>query len=92
MIHTGKRFVERYPAFVTVLIGLWLVVAPVAFGVYLRNLTEAAVALSGWEAWLEQFFFIHKNRIGPVFAIMSTCGVVLIGIGVWRMIRPWLRR
>ena len=87
MIHACKRFVERYPDFAILLIGLWLVLAPSGFGVYLRDLNERSGTLSGPDAWLEQFVFSHKVHVATIFAMMLIFGMGLIGFAIWRMVR-----
>jgi hypothetical protein len=87
MIYACIRFVERYPNFAMLLIGLWLVAAPVAFGVRLRDLNARNNTLSGMDEWLEQFAFNHKNHVAIVFATMLLFGTALIGFATWRMVR-----
>jgi hypothetical protein len=87
MIYACKRFVERYPNFAILLIGLWLVAAPAAFGVHLRDLTARNGALSGLDAWLELFAFSHKDYVTIVFATMLIVGGALIGFAIWRLVR-----
>src|SRR5216684_8336377 len=87
MIYACKRFVERYPNFAILFIGLWLVAAPAAFGVHLRDLTARNDALSGLDAWLEQFAFSHKDLVAMFFATMLIVGGALIGLAIWRMVR-----
>ena len=87
MIYASKRFVERYPNFVILLVGLWLIAAPPAFGVHLRDLNSRNDALSGLDAWLEQFAFSHKELVAIVFAAMVLFGGTLIGFAIWRMVR-----
>ena len=92
MISTCKRFVERHPNIVILLIGLWFFVTPPAFGAYLRNLTARNDALTGTDAWLEQFMFNHKNYVAVVFVTMLIFGFGLIGFALWRMVRPRTRK
>jgi len=92
MIYAGKRFLERYPNVVILLIGLWLVVAPAVFGVHLRNLQERNDSLSGTDAFLEQFMFDHKDSAAFVFAMMLILGIGLIGFAVGRMVRRRIQK
>jgi hypothetical protein len=92
MIYACKRFVERYPNVSILLIGLWLVAAPAAFGVRFRELTARNDTLSGLDAWLEQFVFSHKDHVAIVFATMLIFGTALIGFAIWRMVRPRMHK
>jgi lysylphosphatidylglycerol synthetase-like protein (DUF2156 family) len=88
MIDGCKRFVGRHPTFVILLIGLWFVVAPVAFGSYFRNLSARNDSLSGPEGLLEQFVFSHHDHAARVSMTMLIIGMGLIGLAIWRIVRP----
>ncbi len=88
MIYAFKRFVGRYPNLAILLIGLWFVVAPIALGVYFRNLTARNDSLSGPESLLEDLLFSHKDHAATVSLTMLIFGMGLIGFATWRMVRP----
>ena len=81
MIYACRRLVEKYPALVAFLAGVWIAIIPVTFDIYCRQIVTDGYALSGGDVAIPAI--TSPSRLNPL-------ELILIQFHDWRGANPVL--